>query len=220
VLLREALVDERILGALLFPTNIHRRESDPGPYAHYSSYKPHLKREFRRKCVYCRASDGLIGDEVFGVDHYLPKSKFPHLANNWLNLFYACPRCNVLKSEFVSTPELFLPSPCEHLMAQHLQYEGVDIVTHTKHGDCMTELLRLREERRRRRRDLILAALRGLLENRTELLRELTSYESRLEKEEGKRETLEVLIEETSEELERVNGRIELLIGEPVTAEP
>jgi HNH endonuclease len=210
-------VDERILESLLFPKEVHTRSPDPGPYAHFSSYKPHLQTEFRRKCVYCRASDGPIGVGVFGVDHYLPKSKFPLLAHTWSNLFYACYRCNTLKSSFVSTPELFLPNSCEHRMAEHLQYEGVDVVTFTEHGDCMAELLRLREEDRRKRRDCALAALRDFLVDHNNLCNKLTSYEVMLEKGQGNRKVLEVLIQEASEELEQVKSRIELLIGESLS---
>src|SRR6185436_7481648 len=41
-----------------------------------------------RKCVYCRIADGFKGYEGFGVDHYLPRSKFPDLVVAWSNLFY------------------------------------------------------------------------------------------------------------------------------------
>jgi hypothetical protein len=209
-------VNKRILEALLFPKEPHVRNEDPGPYSSYRSYKPHLQREFRRKCVYCCASDGPVGDDVFGVDHYLPKSKFPQFAQEWKNLFYACGRCNTLKSDFVSTPDLYLPNPCQHTMADHLQYEEADIVARTQHGRYMSELLRLGEQGRRKRRDLTLAVLRDFLVNRNDLLRELTFYESMVDKGEGDRETLKALIQEAAEELERVNGRIELLTGEPV----
>jgi uncharacterized protein (TIGR02646 family) len=201
--------------ALLFPTDPHERGPDPGPFTERRRYKPHLRREFRRKCVYCRISDGLKGNEGFGVDHYQPKSKFPQLAAAWPNLFYACNVCNAWKGESVSTPERFLPNPCDHRMSDHLQYRGADIETYTPHGGWLVELLRLSE--RRELREFILSALRMFLEIRSELSGDLKSYEAGLEKSRSKRNSvlLQAAIRDTSEELARIEHHIERLTGEP-----
>lgn len=90
------------LEALLFPKERQKRGQDPGPFADYRSYKPYLQKLFRNKCVYCRVADGIKGSEGFGVDHYLPRSKYPHLGVTWSNLFYACNVCNTWKGESVS----------------------------------------------------------------------------------------------------------------------
>jgi hypothetical protein len=39
------------------------------------------------------------GDEVFEVEHFKPKSKFPDLTCTYPNLYYVCRKCNGYKSE-------------------------------------------------------------------------------------------------------------------------
>lgn len=200
-------------GALLFPKERQERGDDPGPFVGYRSYKPHLQERFRRKCVYCRTSDGVKGYEGFGVDHYLPRSSHPDLEVVWSNLFYACNVCNTWKGESVSTPELYLPNPCEHRMADHLQYEDGGIETYTPQGEWLAELLHLDE--RCDFREFILSALGRFLIARTEILRDLTLYEALLGDSQGGKDQslLEAAVRDTATELER----IERLTGEPVS---
>jgi hypothetical protein len=206
------------IDALLIPQQLQERSPDPGPFGEHRSYKPYLQREFRRKCVYCRISDGLKGYEGFGVDPYLPKSKFPDLHAVWSNLFYACNVCNTWKGDSVSTPERFLPNPCLHRMADHLQYQGAEVETYTPHGEWLVELLHRAE--RRDLRELILSALAQFLTIRNELLEDLTAYETLLDQDRSdeERHSLQGSIMETTEELERIDQHIELLIGEPAAA--
>ena len=205
-----------VFEALLFPKERQERGHDPGPFADYRSYKPYLQERFRRKCIYCRVSDGIKGYEGFGVDHYLPRTTYPDLEVAWLNLFYACNVCNTWKGDFVSTPELYLPNPCEHQMADHLQYRGQDIETYTSHGEWLAELLHLAE--RSSFREFILSALARFLTARSELLRDLTNYEEQLEvsRDEKDRSLLQTAIQETVKEVERVDRQIERLTGEPI----
>jgi hypothetical protein len=205
-----------LLDALLFPRERHLREPDPGPFSYPQAYKTFLRREFRSKCVYCRVPDGLKGYEGFGVDHYLPASRFPGLVLVWSNLFYACNVCNTWKSDSVSTAERFLPNPCDHRMADHLQYRGAEVETHTPHGEWLAELLHLEE--RKGLREFILSALGGFLKARIELLVDLTAMEDRLSATESIEEqsSLKAAIQETSEELERVERQIGRLTGEPL----
>lgn len=42
----------------------------------------------RQRCMYCEDSMGS------SIDHLAPKDKFPHLAFEWDNLFWACSHCN------------------------------------------------------------------------------------------------------------------------------
>jgi hypothetical protein len=202
--------------ALLFPRERHLRAPDPGPFPYPQAYKAYLRREFRSKCVYCRVPDGLKGYEGFGVDHYLPVSRFPALAVAWSNLFYACNVCNTWKSDFLSTPERFLPNPCEHRMADHLQYRGAEVETFTAHGEWLADLLHLDE--RRGLREFILYALGRFLRARIELLGDLTALEDRLETSRTSEEriSLTAAVQEIGQELERVDRQIELLTGEPL----
>jgi len=75
----------------------------------YTDWKSLLANEGFHQCVYCALPDAALGGERnFHVEHYKPKSKakFKHLENKIKNLFYACPICNVFKSDkWPATPK-------------------------------------------------------------------------------------------------------------------
>jgi len=138
--------------AYAFPQSRHRRTQTPAPFVNYRSYKPALRVEFERKCVYCREADGLKGDDNFGVDHYRPKGLFPHLATVYENLFYSCNVCNRRKSWFWPSAahleaKQFIPNPCDHVMSAHLRFHGVTVLARTAAGQFTRDLLDLNEER-------------------------------------------------------------------------
>ena len=65
----------------------------------YSAWKKVLADEGSNQCVYCGTKDHRLGGiRHFHVEHYKPKSVFPLLINNIYNLYYACPICNIFKS--------------------------------------------------------------------------------------------------------------------------
>lgn len=67
----------------------------------YKIYKPALRDEFKYACGYCENREPeLGGSEAFHVDHYRPKSKFPHLICNYSNLIYSCRYCNRNKGDY------------------------------------------------------------------------------------------------------------------------
>lgn len=68
-----------------YPTKKHQRTEIPPVYANYRDYKPHLKREFSGRCVYCRKADGGQDLGSFHVEHYRPKGLFPELLNKYDN---------------------------------------------------------------------------------------------------------------------------------------
>lgn len=51
---------------------------------------PALEAEFAYLCAYCEQSCHGTGQ----IEHFRPRTKFPDLWLNWLNLLYACRRCN------------------------------------------------------------------------------------------------------------------------------
>ena len=53
-----------------------------------------MARDFHGVCAYC---EGLPDEET--VDHFRPQSRFPDLTLHWLNLVYACRRCNQAKRD-------------------------------------------------------------------------------------------------------------------------
>ncbi|MBA4252155.1 MAG: HNH endonuclease [Legionella sp.] len=65
----------------------------------YSDWKELLSIEAEHLCVYCSIHESSMGGvRNFHVEHFRPKSKFENLVNIFSNLFYACPICNVFKS--------------------------------------------------------------------------------------------------------------------------
>jgi len=71
-------------------------------YKQYSTYKPHLKNDFKNRCAYCNILDSSI-TTPFEVDHFIPKNTFKH---DWPecdtlygNLMYSCKKCNGAKSD-------------------------------------------------------------------------------------------------------------------------
>ena len=69
-----------------------------------------LSRDFKGICAYCgeqcawpTESDKSLWAET--IDHFRPRSRFPHLAFDWLNLIYACNRCNQAKADQWPEPD-------------------------------------------------------------------------------------------------------------------
>ncbi|MDU8456213.1 HNH endonuclease [Pseudomonas syringae group sp. J254-4] len=66
----------------------------------YSLYKLELREDFISKCGYCDTPDYYSGGKRgFHIDHFAPKSKFHALKNEYSNLVYCCPTCNIGKSD-------------------------------------------------------------------------------------------------------------------------
>ena len=86
-----------------------RRETPPGPFQHYSAYRPYVREDFSECCAYCLLSEFLrAGLENFELDHFRPKSlpEFAHLVNDFYNLYYACHPCNHIKGNRWPDPGL------------------------------------------------------------------------------------------------------------------
>jgi len=74
-----------------------RRKSPPGPFKHYSAYRPFVREDFAECCAYCLLHEILAaGQENFELDHFRPRSlaAFASLASDFYNLYYACRPCN------------------------------------------------------------------------------------------------------------------------------
>lgn len=130
-----------------YPKFRHVRSEQPAEYKAYPRYKPFLRREFKEKCVYCRRPDGGLHQD-YGVDHYRPQSRFPDLVAAYTNLFYACNSCNRRKGKYwPSAAQLkanqFIPNPCDHVMIQHLKYQGAKVEAKSVAGDFTLRLLDL-----------------------------------------------------------------------------
>ncbi len=68
-------------------------------YRNYRGYKKYLIKDFSNRCGYCDGSDTWHGGyKYYHIDHYQPKDQFPELKTTYSNLIYACPTCNLSKS--------------------------------------------------------------------------------------------------------------------------
>lgn len=162
------------MNPFLYPKSRHRRRLKPPVFVNYRSYKPPLRDEFERQCVYCRLPDTLQHD--FGVDHYRPASLFPQLRCDYRNLFYACNTCNRRKGPYWPTNRqrqagCLVPNPCDHVMFEHLRYERAEVKPHSGTGRFAIELLDLNDADSVKFRELVIDALAGFEVERAKLMR-------------------------------------------------
>lgn len=168
-----------------YPVLPHRRGPDPGPYKNYRTYKPTVRAEFGRQCVYCRAPDGLSQDgSAFGIDHYRPQKLFPALTAQWDNLFYCCNPCNSRKREYWPSDGLagdsYIPNPCDHRMGDHLRYQRATVRTRTKQGEIAEAVLDLNDPLFVSWREMVItlvsnavSVIRGLEQDRRKVVKKL-----------------------------------------------
>ena len=129
-----------------YPHVKHKRSSNPPSYTTYQEYKPFLKEEFGKKCVYCCKISPFEDKGGFHVDHYRPKSLFANLTNEYLNLFYSCAACNRFKSTYWSDiPSERLLNPCDNVMNQHVSFEKCMIAGKDSQGELFVRLLHLND---------------------------------------------------------------------------
>ena len=83
-----------------YPDQRGQRRHGPLGYASYESYRPWLRDEFDFRCLYClkRETWGHVTGE-FDLDHFEPQSVNPLRRLDYLNLVYACRRCNSVKRD-------------------------------------------------------------------------------------------------------------------------
>lgn len=168
-----------------YPEAQHSRTQNPARFSDYTRYKPFLRIEFGRQCVYCRLPDGLKGEGAFGVDHYRPVSRFPDLECEYSNLFYVCNTCNWRKGNF--WPDFqdwaearFIPNPCDHRMAEHLRFEGLLVEPQSATGHFAAGLLLLNHLPDVEYREFVLRSIDRCLKMKADAERLLAELEARL----------------------------------------
>lgn len=79
--------------------HFQRRASTPSSKRRtYQSYRGTVREDFRATCAYCLLEEKwAAGLENFELDHFRPRSRFPHLALDFYNLYWACHVCNRIK---------------------------------------------------------------------------------------------------------------------------
>lgn len=80
-----------------------------------------LRSESFGKCMYCE--DLPEATTWLHVEHILPKAKFGHLVVAWENLGFACPKCNVAKSDYFDESDPVL-NPYAEDPEPHLEFCG------------------------------------------------------------------------------------------------
>lgn len=104
-----------------YPAQRHQRRHGPSGYKTYRRYCPWLRDEFDFRCVYClkRETWGQVTGE-FELDHFEPQSVNAQRQLDYLNLVYACRRCNCVKlDQSVDDPSARL-----HSAAAQAQFDG------------------------------------------------------------------------------------------------
>lgn len=152
------------MNPFLYPGRQHSRSQKPGELRDYRRFKPVLRIEFSRQCVYCRMPDGPRGKDAFGVDHYRPISLFPELQCAYSNLYYACNACNRRKRDFWPEADqldrgTLIPNPCDHLMSDHLRFQGPRVAALSPTGQFACDLLDLNDEGEIQYREFLLRSM-------------------------------------------------------------
>jgi hypothetical protein len=135
------------------------RSANVAQRARYGDYKPQLRIDFEQCCGYCGDSDRFYGGlHGYHVEHFAPKSKFPHLETAYPNLIYGCPYCNRGKSNKWIGDDAAVPhngaegfvDPCSEEFDDHLDRDGNgNFVALSPVGEFMIRHLKLYLERHR-----------------------------------------------------------------------
>ncbi len=188
----------------------HQRTERPEQCKNYRRYKPTLRVEFKHRCVYCCAPDG-DRPESYAVEHYLPKKDFPRLECTYENLFYACISCNTRKGAYwPRRPELkagrFIPNPCDHVMFQHLRFNGVTVEAKTEAGRFAVAMLDLNSPQATQHRTNVVTAL--------DLLKEkIESFEKARNRLELKHRQASISATDYQAALATIDGQLAALAG-------
>ncbi len=135
-----------------YPTREHVRRHAPVAYRSYRSYRDFLRDEFIFACVYCLSRETWnLNASFFGIDHYRPKSRYPAITTDYLNLVYACNECNRIKGTSELPAELH-PEVAPYGLHLRISETG-EVWPRTKKGSWIVERMDLnRQDRIRWRR--------------------------------------------------------------------
>lgn len=89
-----------------------RRREGVGPLNDYRDAKPVLEEDFHNLCGYC-GKDGIIMNQKFHIDHFVPQRLAKEKREDYYNLVLACPRCNLVKSGKWPTEDKAVPNDGE-----------------------------------------------------------------------------------------------------------
>ena len=125
------------------------RQTDVPRYADYTKYKPLLRKDFYYRCAYCQHHERTIGQVAsMSVDHFRPKSLFPHLRVEYTNLYYCCGECNTYKNNKWPSQEQLdeghcFVDVCAHEWNDHFEVRSNVLTGITSIGRFTAEQVRL-----------------------------------------------------------------------------
>jgi hypothetical protein len=128
---------------------ILRRRDNPPKYADYGRYKTLLREDFQYCCGYCRSHESIFGSvRNMTIDHFRPKSLFPHLICEYGNLHYCCNECNTYKGDRWPTDAELIKGyrfvdACADDPNNHYEFLNFEIKARTPPGEFSVAILRL-----------------------------------------------------------------------------
>ena len=117
----------------------------------WSEFERHVEERAAGRCEYCRMHQSLQG-ATFHVEHIIPRSRGG--ASQLDNLGWACPSCNLHKSNRVEVRTtdnlqmIFLFNPRTDNWNDHFCWAGYVIVGLTSCGEATVDALYLNHDRR------------------------------------------------------------------------
>lgn len=82
-----------------------RRRTGISELGHYSEAREILAEDFGNMCGYCGKNSSVM-KQKFHIDHFVPKSLDANRKNDYYNLVWACPKCNLVKSNKWPTKDI------------------------------------------------------------------------------------------------------------------
>ena len=82
----------------------------PNEHNYWTAFAADLRERFNDKCGYCERRFEPVGELQSSVDHFRPRSRFPHLVYEWDNWVSSCQRCNFAKAD--QWPDAGYVDPC------------------------------------------------------------------------------------------------------------
>lgn len=112
-------------------------------------FPKYVKKLGIKSCVYCNAQYAISAKRgktdagknyraTFTIDHYWPKSKYPHLATSFFNLYPTCATCNQTKSTRDPIFELYVKptDPVEERNPFEFRLDKASFVKYSMSGDA------------------------------------------------------------------------------------
>jgi len=153
----------------------HGRLDNPFPRdgSNYQRFRQHLRDEFEFTCVYCLWRETwCMGDTAFEIDHFLPSKPNQKISKEerrsrqkYSNLFYACRRCNRLKSN--SIPKFLVDKNPNQMplgtVLRVLRTGYIEAIDFSPEGEAYIELFQLNDSLLTERRRHVIERFQHLL---------------------------------------------------------